>query len=256
MCDEENREETYKRIIDDALNNTNNSENDALGADELEKVIESYLKSLDINKITYPDLDKIADEIDMSIYFVFSAANKYYKIELDNFEEYKKYIRHKMDLNECVDIFVSKSGVYSGYEYKIPDSCRELLKLHGCNIDSIEQYLTAYLIDNKIQIDDCIITTTDGVGVRCKPYTDVLKNLAKIFDKCLEIIIDTMYGRAIQELNGLEKDAAVVNYKEEIMNSSYSIIHTLLGIRDKLNNEDTRTSKYQSLYSRYDTLVK
>lgn len=250
-----NSEETYRSIINDALNVTNSNKIYTLDTDELEEIIRVYLDSLSINMIAYTDASTLASKLGIDRSYIFEIINKYCNIELSNFDEFKTYIKHRVKHEGYIEVFISKSGIYSEDEYRIPDSYRELLELCKYNVNSIEQLITEYLINNKIQVHDCIINTVEGVGVRCQPHIDVIKELVKILDKSLEIIMDTVYWRAIQRLNDLEKRVDVVNYREEVVKSSYSNMHTLLDIRDKIDNNDAIISKYKPFYKRYDALV-
>lgn len=267
MCNKGNKEEVYKRIIDDALDcklhAVDSMINIQLNTSDIVNIINKYLKGLISRNVYYMSCSDLAEKLEVFPTDVFETNKQMINYELIDINDLKRYINHQAGDPGIIAVFMSRSTVLNNYKYQVPIDLKEALIKYNYDTTDLEETITKYLIEHNIQIDDCIISTQDAVGIICKPQVDVLKELQSIICTCISIIDDTVCEKATKEMQELPKqllfytknlDEEELNkFKEEktFLNSEkYSNIRIMVHNKEYFYRK--KNTMYREFYSQYD----
>ena len=270
MCNKGNKQDDYKAIInyvlDYKLQDTDSIVNIKLSTSDIAGIIEQYLEQLTKRGASYISCAELAEKLGVFQTDIFETIKQMITYELTDTDTLKRYINHQAGDPGIMAIFMSRSTVLNNYRYQVPIDLKEALIKYNYDTANLEETITNYLIDHNIQIDDCIISTVDAVGIVCKPQVDVLKELQSIIHTCINIIDDTVCEKAIQELTRLgiyllgdakyaqaESSEDRMKYKKE---ETFLESNRLPNIKIMIHNKEYFTKKeagmYRVFYSQYD----
>lgn len=267
MCNGENREEAYKRIIDVALDcklhDVDSMANIQLNTSDIADIINKYLEELISRNVHYMSCSDLAEKLEIFPIDVFETNKQMINYELIDINDLKRYINHQAGDPGTIAVFMSRSSVLNNYRYQVPINLKEALIKYNYDTTDLEETITKYLTKHNIQIDDCIISTVDAMGIVCKPKVDVLKELQSIICTCISTIDDTVCEKATKELQELPKQLLFYtkNLDEEELNKlkeeeTFLNSEKYSNIRIMIHNKEyfykKKDTMYREFYNQYD----